>query len=88
LLGRFGRFFYFGAREYGVHPTSKAFRLMNYFFLNTFARALDNYAFSKTVSGRGFYVMRHFGITRFFVILSTASVFLIPFTFTGPGKIS
>ena len=74
-----GKFFYFGVRQYGVHPTSKAFRVVNHVMLNTFAQMLDNYAYSKTISGKGFYVMRHFGIARGFMIVAVVLFFLGPF---------
>jgi hypothetical protein len=34
LLGRFGRFFMIGPREYGTHPTNKMFILLNRRYLN------------------------------------------------------
>ena len=62
-----------------MHPTTKIARLINYAVLNTFARALDQYPLSRTISGRGFYILRHFGISRGFLILACSSVFIVPF---------
>lgn len=79
MVGRLGRFFYFGAREYGVHPTSKILRFVNNMALYTFANMLDKYALSRTISGRGVYTLRHFGIVRGYLIVVAGAVFLVPF---------
>lgn len=62
-----------------MHPTTRMVRLFNQISLYTFARALDNYAMSRTISGRGMYVMRHFGIARGFFMVAVGSAFIVPF---------
>ena len=62
-----------------MHPTTKILRLANHTVLFTFAHMLDNYAMTRTISGKGHYVMRHFGIVRGVLIVVVSSVFLAPF---------
>ena len=51
------------------------------------ARALDQYPMSKTISGRGMYILRHFGIARGFQILAATSVFIVPFIASDAVKL-
>ena len=39
-IGNLGKFFKFGPREYGVHPSTKLLKAANYAYLFNFARHL------------------------------------------------
>ena len=42
IVGRFGRFFKFGSREYGTHYTTKYIKCLNSFLINTMAYFLHD----------------------------------------------
>ena len=61
---------------------------MNHVLLGTFGRMLDNYALTRTISGRGFYILRHFGLARGFMMMSVVTFFLTPFFFADMVKVT
>jgi hypothetical protein len=49
MVGRFAWFFWFGVREYGIHPTSKALKLLNHVYLGTVADCTNTYPVMKSL---------------------------------------
>ena len=50
LTGRIAKFYKFGARENGAHPTTKLFRLLNHMILTVFQRLLQSQAVARSWS--------------------------------------
>lgn len=83
LLGKFGKFYKFGPREYGAHTTTKFFRYINYVFLSATARALNQYPIIKSLTARNHYTLRHLVFFRPVVVMSFFGFFLMPY-FANP----
>lgn len=47
LIGKFGRFFAFGPRQFGYHPINKYLALINRLYLQSIPMALHRYSFVK-----------------------------------------
>jgi len=57
-LGKFGKFWAIGPREYGTHATNSGLRVMNEFWIMGFGQLLNRYGFWRTVGQKGYYGMR------------------------------
>lgn len=58
MIGRFGRFFAFGVRNYGVHPTARLAKWLNEQYLQLFAFHFRNYPLWKTFTQNNAYTVR------------------------------
>ena len=47
LIGKFGRFFAFGPRQFGYHPINRYFAVINRILLQSIPFALHKYSFVK-----------------------------------------
>ena len=85
LVGRFGRFFAFGPREFGYHPTNRMFILINRRLLSVQAFFCHRYSYFKTLTHNGYHMVRPFKGVNFigpmFALMSMAA-----FSFTGYGQ--
>lgn len=50
MVGKFGRFFAFGVRNYGIHPTSKYLKLINNIYLTSLANYFGNYPVWRSIT--------------------------------------
>jgi len=82
LLGRIGKFFMIGPREYGVHPINKAFIFLNRRYQFASAVLLHRYSVIKTLTHNNFHMIRPFKHVSF---LGPLAVFfgLLRFTYAG-----
>eukprot|EP01017_Pseudomicrothorax_dubius_P041476 TRINITY_DN663_c0_g1_i3.p1 TRINITY_DN663_c0_g1~~TRINITY_DN663_c0_g1_i3.p1 ORF type:complete len:230 (+),score=61.92 TRINITY_DN663_c0_g1_i3:160-849(+) len=86
LVGRIGKFFMIGPREFGVHPMTKAFLYANRRYLFGLGIALHKYSFFKSLTQNGFHVirpMKHFA----FMGPALALFALLRFVYFGPDNI-
>ena len=60
LVGRIGKFFMIGPREYGTHPINKMFIFLNRRYMFASAFLLHRYSFFKTLSHNGYHMIRIF----------------------------
>ncbi|EGR31133.1 hypothetical protein IMG5_117260 [Ichthyophthirius multifiliis] len=58
LLGKIGRFFMIGPREYGVHPLNRMFIFLNRKYLSYQGVALHRYSFIKNLTHNGYHMIR------------------------------
>ena len=58
MMGRIARFFRFGPREYGVHPSTNFMRFMNAQFLQVYRYWVPNVPVMRHMSQRGLYIIR------------------------------
>ena len=47
MVGKIGRFFAFGPRQFGFHPINKLIALWNRAFIQTIGLAIHNYSFLR-----------------------------------------
>ena len=50
LIGKFGRFFAFGPRQFGYHPFNRYLAVINRVFLQSIPFALHRYSFVKYIN--------------------------------------
>ena len=82
LVGRFGRFFQFGPREYGYHPSNRMFILINRRLLTVQAFFCHRYSYFKTFTHNGYHMVRPFkGVNFLGPLLALSSIMV--FSFTG-----
>jgi len=60
LLGRIGKFWMIGPREYGSHPLNKLFIFLNRRYIFAAAVALHRYSVVKTLTHGGYHMLRPF----------------------------
>eukprot|EP00330_Aristerostoma_sp_ATCC50986_P006048 CAMPEP_0114587876 /NCGR_PEP_ID=MMETSP0125-20121206/10724_1 /TAXON_ID=485358 ORGANISM="Aristerostoma sp., Strain ATCC 50986" /NCGR_SAMPLE_ID=MMETSP0125 /ASSEMBLY_ACC=CAM_ASM_000245 /LENGTH=206 /DNA_ID=CAMNT_0001784001 /DNA_START=52 /DNA_END=672 /DNA_ORIENTATION=+ len=60
LIGKFGKFFLIGPREYGTHPLNKAFIFVNRKFLMAQGLIMHRYSMFKSYSTNGYHMTRPF----------------------------
>ena len=77
LLGKLGRFFAIGPREFGYHPTSKMLAYTNRVLLQGMGFMLHRYSGLKSATGNGYQMMRPFRTVAFM----PAFLALLPFIF-------
>ena len=70
LVGRFGRFWQFGLREYGQHTSTKFLRMVNRYLLNVMATALQNEAFSKWITHKNRSIVKVFVFSRVYALVT------------------
>ena len=58
MLGKIGRFFIIGPREYGYHPINQAFAFANRRYLFVNAILLHRYSVIKGMTHQGYHMLR------------------------------
>jgi len=66
FFGKIGKFFIIGPREYGVHPINKAFIFLNRKYMFASAVLLHRYSLLKTLTHKGYHMMRPFKHVTYF----------------------
>ncbi|KAL4490329.1 hypothetical protein ABPG72_004368 [Tetrahymena utriculariae] len=79
IIGKIGRFFAIGPREYGVHPINRMFIFMNRKYMGFQAVALHRYSFIKSLTHNGYHmlrVFRHFAFVLPATVLASLGLFV------------
>ena len=79
LLGRIGRFWSIGSREYGSHTTTKILRYININYLFLVRHFFSKNSASKTFIQKQNYINGYFFLYRFGYYFHGFSCLLIPF---------
>ena len=59
-IGRFGRFFSTGPREFGYHPTNRLLAFLNHTLMETIGFWVHRYSVLKSLTTNGFHLSRIF----------------------------
>ena len=79
IIGRFGKFYQFGLREYGSHTTTKMFRFYNRCVMTFFSDILSNEAFHKSFTMNNRSITRIVGPSHLFMLLIAFLALFMPF---------
>jgi len=83
VLGKIGKFFMIGPREFGAHPINKAFIFLNRKIQISSAVLLHRYSIIKSLTHNGFHMIRPF---KHLTILGPIAVFAGLFRFVYAGS--
>ena len=86
VLGRIGRFWSLGAREYGVHTTSKFIKYLNGSYLIVLKYFFARQTFTKSVFMKHNYVNGYFAGLRFMYLIFGFSFLYLPFVLLDFGE--
>ena len=79
VLGRIGRFWAIGSREYGAHTSTKFLKSINNIYLKAVKYMFSRQTFSKSFFGRQNYANGYFAVLRLYYILLNFTLLAIPF---------
>ena len=83
LIGKFGRFWSIGNRQYGYHPSSRYFKLINNYMMNFLKFMWSGQSFSKTVMQKQNYVNGYFALFRVYYYGYGLILLMIPYILLG-----
>ena len=79
IIGRFGKFYQFGLREYGSHTSTKLFRFLNRAVITFFSEILSNEAFHKSFTLNNRSITRIVSPSHLFMMLIAFLATFMPF---------
>ena len=79
LLGRIGRFWSFGVREYGMHPTTKILKLMNSNYIQLIKYTFSRQTYMRTILQKQNSINGYAAANRFFNYLHMVVLIALPF---------